>query len=122
MKGICLTVNLIPRLVVYDKYQLRYDWICMYTLPVRIAQQGCHGNHAFSHSPNEFMFRNIFSHSREPRKQFGTSENCHGVQSRSNWILWYRVPHFSANLRNCLPQGIPSRIAFLCTSSFFLRI
>ena len=30
MKGICLTFNLVPRLVVYDKYQLRYDLICMY--------------------------------------------------------------------------------------------
>ena len=35
----------------------------MYTLAVRIAQQGCHGNHAFSYSLNEFMFRIIFSHS-----------------------------------------------------------
>ena len=25
MKGICLAFNLVPRLVVYDKYQLRYD-------------------------------------------------------------------------------------------------
>ena len=25
IKGICLTFNLVPRLVVYDKYQLRYD-------------------------------------------------------------------------------------------------
>ena len=32
-------------------------------LPVRIAQQGCHGNYAFSHSPNEFILWNIFSHS-----------------------------------------------------------
>ena len=24
MKGICLTFNMVPRLVVYDKYQLRY--------------------------------------------------------------------------------------------------
>ena len=29
--GICLTFKLVPRLVVYDKYQLRYDCICMYT-------------------------------------------------------------------------------------------
>ena len=29
-------------------------------LAVRIAQQGCHGYHAFSHSPNEFMFRTFF--------------------------------------------------------------
>ena len=25
MKGICLTFNLVPRLVVFDKYQLKYD-------------------------------------------------------------------------------------------------
>ena len=25
MKGICITFYLVPRLVVYDKYQLRYD-------------------------------------------------------------------------------------------------
>ena len=24
MKGICITFNLVPRLVVYDEYQLRY--------------------------------------------------------------------------------------------------
>ena len=34
------------------------EFVCT-PLPVKIAQQGCHGNHAFSHSPNEFMFRNI---------------------------------------------------------------
>ena len=33
-------------------------FVCI-PLPVRIAPQGYHGNHAFSHSPNEFMFRNI---------------------------------------------------------------
>ena len=49
------------------------EFVCT-PLLVRIAQQGCHGNHAFSHSPNEFMFRNIFSHSRGPRKQFGANE------------------------------------------------
>ena len=35
------------------------EFVCT-PLPVRIAQQGCHGNHAFSHSPNELLFRNIF--------------------------------------------------------------
>ena len=25
MKGICITFNLVSRVVVYDKYQLRYD-------------------------------------------------------------------------------------------------
>ena len=49
------------------------EFVCT-PLAVRIAQQGCHGNHASSHSPNEFMFRNIFSHSGGPRKQFGTNE------------------------------------------------
>ena len=34
------------------------EFVCK-PLTVRITQQGCHGNHAFSHSPNEFMFRNI---------------------------------------------------------------
>ena len=29
-------------------------------LPVRIAQHGCHGNHAFSHGPNEFIFQRPF--------------------------------------------------------------
>ena len=35
------------------------EFVCL-PLPVRFAQQGCHGNYAFSHSLNEFMFRNIF--------------------------------------------------------------
>ena len=43
-------------------------------LAVRIAQQGSHGYHAFSHSPNEFMFRNIFFSFMGPRKQFVTIE------------------------------------------------
>ena len=49
------------------------DFLCI-PLPVRIARHDCHGNHALSHSPNEFMFRNMFSHSGGPRKQFGTNE------------------------------------------------
>ena len=50
------------------------EFVCT-PLPVRIAQQGCHGNHAFSHSPNELMFRNIFFLIQwGPRKQFGTNE------------------------------------------------
>ena len=35
------------------------EFVCL-PLPVSFAQQGCHGNYAFSHSLNEFMFRNIF--------------------------------------------------------------
>ena len=49
------------------------EFVCT-PLAVRITQQGCHGNHAFSHSPNKFMFMNIFSHSVGPMKQFGTDE------------------------------------------------
>ena len=49
------------------------EFVCT-SLHVKIAQQGCHGNHAFSHSPNEFMLRNIFSHSGGPGKSFGTNE------------------------------------------------
>ena len=44
-------------------------------LPARIAQQGCHDYNAFSHSPNEFMFRNIFFSFRvDPEFFFGTDE------------------------------------------------
>ena len=49
------------------------EFVCT-PLPVRIAQQGCHGNHAFSRSSNEFMFWNIFSHSGGPGKFIGTNE------------------------------------------------
>ena len=38
------------------------EFVCT-PLAVRDAHPGYHGNHAFSHSPNEFMIRNIFSHS-----------------------------------------------------------
>ena len=34
------------------------EFVCT-PLHVRIAPQVFHGNHLFSHSPNEFMFRNI---------------------------------------------------------------
>ena len=54
-------------------------------LAARIAQQGCHGYHAFSHSPNEFMFRNIiFSHSGGPENNLSPMKNCHGMQGMSN--------------------------------------
>ena len=54
------------------------EFVCT-PLPVRIAQQGCHGNHAFSHSPNEFMFWKKNSHSGGPRNFFGTNENLSWV-------------------------------------------
>ena len=36
---------------------------------------GCHGNHAFSQNPNEFIFSTFFfSYSGGPREQFGINE------------------------------------------------
>ena len=57
MKGISLTFNLVPRLVEYDRYQLRYDRICMYAPTRKNCIKGCHGNHAISHCPNVFIFQ-----------------------------------------------------------------
>ena len=56
------------------------EFVCT-PLTVRIAPQGCHGKHAFSHSPNEIMFRNIFSHSGGEgggRNNLSPMKNCHG--------------------------------------------
>ena len=54
------------------------EFVCT-PLPVRIAQQGCHGNHAFSHSPNEFMFWNIcLSFRGSPENVLVPMKNCHG--------------------------------------------
>ena len=33
----------------------------------------CHGNHAFSHSPNQFIYWDFCSHSEGPREQFDTN-------------------------------------------------
>ena len=57
MKGICLTFYLVPRLVVYDKYQLRYDWICMYTPTYKNCIKGYHGNLAISQGPHVSIFQ-----------------------------------------------------------------
>ena len=34
---------------------------------------GCHGNHAFSHSPIRFINGEFFSHSEGPREKFDTN-------------------------------------------------
>ena len=83
MKGICLTFNLVPRLVVYDKYQLKYDRICMYTPTCKNCIKGCHGNHAFSHCPGEFMFWNIFFSFRGGGG--GAQENFFGTNEKLSW-------------------------------------
>ena len=70
----------------------------VYTLlPVKIAQQGCHGKHAFSHSPNEFMVWNIFFSYRGAGagNVWGTNEKlswgCRVVQIRfcgiGSWVV-----------------------------------
>ena len=49
------------------------EFVCI-RLPVRIAQQGCHGNHAILQGPNVFVFsETMFSHPLGPKKQFGTN-------------------------------------------------
>ena len=59
------------------------EFVCT-PLPVRIAPQNSHGNHAFSHSPNEFMFRNIVFSFRGGggggggRIFLASMKNCHG--------------------------------------------
>ena len=57
MKGICLNFNLVPILVVYGKYQLRYDWICMYIPTCKNCFTGYHGDHAILQGPNVFIFQ-----------------------------------------------------------------
>ena len=54
------------------------EFVCT-PLPLRIAQQGCHGNHAFSHSQNEYMLRNIvFSFRGAQENCLASMKNCHG--------------------------------------------
>ena len=68
MKDTCLTFNL----VVYDKYKLKYDRICMYRPHIRKNRNmGCH---ACSHSPNKFIFENINFCIQGVREQFGINE------------------------------------------------
>ena len=59
------------------------EFVCT-PLAIRIAQQGCHDNHAFSHSPDEFMFRNIFfsfgggGGGGGAGNNLAQMQNCHG--------------------------------------------
>ena len=92
-------------------------------LPVRFSQQGSHGNHAFSQSPNEFMLRNIVSHSGGGgggRDFFGTNEKLsRGCKIGQISLCGIGYP-ISVLIREiAYPRGIPLRIAFLCTSRFF---
>ena len=46
--------------------------------------KGCHGNHAFSHSPNRFNFEKHFYAFRGTGNNLSPMRNCPGVQGRSN--------------------------------------
>ena len=43
-------------------------------LNIRIT--GCHGNHAFSQSPNMCIIKNIFSYLGGPRSNLAPARNC----------------------------------------------
>ena len=61
------------------------EFVCT-PLPVRIAQQGCHGNHAFSHSPNvlEHFFFSFKGGGGEGQEfVLAPMKNIMGVQGRS---------------------------------------
>ena len=53
---------------------LGYGLFVIWVIPGKNRNMGCHGNHAFSHSPNEFIFRTFFSYSGGPMEQFGINE------------------------------------------------
>ena len=45
---------------------------------------GCHGNHAFSHSPNRFIFRTLFCSKGVVINNLALNLNCPGVQGKLN--------------------------------------
>ena len=55
---------------------------------------GCHGNHAFSHSPNRVIYDNFLSYSGSSREQFVTNSKlslgCKVGQIRS-WDSWFEA-------------------------------
>ena len=83
MKGIIF--YLVPRLVVYDKYQLRYTSICMYTPTCKNCIKGYHGNHAISQDPNVFIFQeHCFLIHGVHRNNLAPMKTCHGG-ARQGW-------------------------------------
>ena len=77
MKGICITFNLVPILLVYDKYQLRYDGICMYTPTCKNCIRGYHGNHAILQGPKVIIFqKHCFLVHGVPRNHLAPMQNC----------------------------------------------
>ena len=59
-------------------------------IPHSQIRSGCHGNHAFSHSPYLFFKYTLFSHSGGHNEQFGTHEKLTWrVQGNLNWMPGY---------------------------------
>ena len=72
---------------------------------------GCHGNRAFSHSPNQIFFEDtLVSHPEGTNEQFGTHENLSwGVLGNLNWMPGYypvgrfeQIPTFVRNLARAI--------------------
>ena len=59
MKGICLTFYLVGRLVVYDRYQLRFDEFVCIPLHVRIALRVTMVTMQFHKAKMCLFFKNI---------------------------------------------------------------
>ena len=54
------------------------------TSPFLNSIMGCHGNHAFSHSPDRFIFRTLVC--IYLMKNLALKKNCLGVQGKLNWF------------------------------------
>ena len=50
------------------------EFVCTSPHIRKNRNMGCHGNHAFSHSLNEFIFENIFWYSGATTEQVGINE------------------------------------------------
>ena len=50
---------------------------------------GCHGNHAFSHSPDRFIFRTLFCIKGVLMNNLALKKNALGVQGKLNWPRLY---------------------------------
>ena len=77
-------LQLVPRFVVYDKYQLRYDCICMYTSSTRITLWVAMVTMHFHKAQLSFIFWTICFVFRVPGSNLAQMKNCPGEQGRSN--------------------------------------
>ena len=87
---------------------------------------GCHGNHAFSHSPYQ-IFLGQLCHSGDPNEQFGTHEKLSwggrggggGLQGNLSWMPWY----WDGSL--CISRGprleFANEVVFQCLNIFLSK-